>query len=141
MSSFERCVVLAVDDENLVLRLVASVLVRHGYVVLSAESGEEALRMSQQREGPIHLALLDVMMPGIRGPELLERLRLEYPGIAALFMSGYSPDRIAEYLPDLAKVHFISKPFRPRDLVCQVNQILGNEDICEMPEEAEVAAR
>ena len=128
------------DDESLVLRLVAGVLTRHGYVVLSAESGEEALRITRDREGPIHLALLDVMMPGMKGPELFEELRRVYPGIAALFMSGYSPDRIAEYLPDMAKVHFISKPFRPRDLVHRVNGILGNEDTCEMPVEAEVAA-
>jgi len=70
MSSFERCVVLAADDEPTVLRTVTLVLKRHGYEVIPTPNGPSALDVCQEREGPIHLALLDVMMPGMTGPEL-----------------------------------------------------------------------
>ena len=67
MPSFERCVVLVADDEPIVLQLVRDVLVRHGYIVISATDGRNALQACLQREGPIHLAVLDVMMPGMNG--------------------------------------------------------------------------
>ena len=140
MSPFERCVVLVTDDEPLVLKLVAGALTRYGYVVLPANSADEALQISREHAGPVHLALLDVMMPGMKGPELYELLRHTYPEISALFMSGFSAERVAEHLPAWTKVHFISKPFHPRDLVRLVNRILNNEDACEVPDEAEIAA-
>jgi two-component system cell cycle sensor histidine kinase/response regulator CckA len=130
MPSFERCVVLVADDEPIILQLVTDVLVRHGYIVISATDGRNALTACLQREGPIHLAVLDVMMPGMTGPELANCLKEHHPKIDVLFMSGYRTDQIAELAPGIQQAHFIAKPFLPRDLVKRVNNILGNTDVC-----------
>jgi two-component system cell cycle sensor histidine kinase/response regulator CckA len=141
MPSFERCVVLAADDEPSILRIVSAALIRHGYEVITAADGASALRSCEERDGPIHLALLDVMMPGMTGPELFECLLKFHPRIAVLFMSGYSPQRIAEYAPELENANFIAKPFLPRSLVERVNEILGNEDVCVLLDDEAGVAR
>src|SRR4051794_18627582 len=130
MSSFERCVVLVADDEPIILELVSRALIQHGYDVIRASDGTSALRACRERVGPVHLAVLDIMMPGMSGPELFVYLQEIHPKIEALFMSGYRPDQILELLPALNTTNFIPKPFRPRALVERVNQILNNEDVC-----------
>jgi DNA-binding response OmpR family regulator len=138
MSSFERCVVLVADDDPAVLGMVAYALRRHGYEVIPATDGPTALRACRQREGPVHLALLDIMMPGMTGPELSECLLELHPQIAVLFMSGYRQEHV---LPLAIKdAHFIAKPFYPRDLVHRVNTILGNSDVCTLLDDEAQAA-
>ena len=136
--SFERCVVLVADDEPMVLQLASRALERHGYDVIAAADGASALRSCKGREGPIHLALLDVIMPGLTGPELFVCLRELHPSIEVLFMSGYRPEQIN--LGKVAGAKFIAKPFLPRELVRRVNEILGNTEVCVLlDEEAETA--
>jgi two-component system, cell cycle sensor histidine kinase and response regulator CckA len=135
MASFERCVVLVADDEPLVLRLVTGVLTRHGYIVIPATDGQNALEVCLGREGPIHLAVLDVTMPRMTGPELAECLKERHPKIDVLFMSGLRTDQIEDLTPSIQKAHFIAKPFLPRDLVMRVNSILGNTEVCVLLEE------
>ena len=94
MPSFERCVVLIADDEPAILRLASTALSRHGYDVLSVADGASALRACEQREGPIYLALLDIMMPYLTGPELYSCLNGSIPKSKVLFMSGYRPEQI-----------------------------------------------
>jgi two-component system cell cycle sensor histidine kinase/response regulator CckA len=130
MSSFDRCVVLVADDEPAVLKVVTHALTRHGYIVIPAGDGAAALRICQERQGPIHLALLDIMMPGMKGPQLYECLKQIHAKIAVLFMSGWSSALISELAPGMNDIHFIAKPFFPRDLVQRVNEILGNEEVC-----------
>jgi len=130
MSSFERCVVLVADDERLILQLATNALTRHGYIVVPASDGPSALRACQERPRPIHLALLDITMPGMSGPELFDCLQELHPKIAVLFMSGYRPEHIAALAPTIREVHFIAKPFTPRNLVERVNAILGNVEVC-----------
>jgi CheY-like chemotaxis protein len=141
MPSFERCVVLVADDEPIVLQVVTDVLVRHGYIVISATDGRDALKACLQREGPIHLAVLDVMMPGMTGLELAVCLKEHDPKIDVLFMSGYRTDQIADLAPGIQKAHFIAKPFLPRDLVKRVNSILGNTEVCILLEDDAHATR
>jgi two-component system cell cycle sensor histidine kinase/response regulator CckA len=136
--SFERCVVLIADDEPMILQLTSRALRRQGYDVIVAADGPAALRASQERQGPIHLAVLDVMMPGMTGPELFVRLQPVHPETAVLFMSGYRPEQVA---PMVARSHFIAKPFLPRALVQRVNEILGNTDVCVLIEEEPETAR
>src|ERR1700722_13826852 len=99
MSSFDRCVVLVADDEPAVLKVVTHALTRHGYSVIPAGDGAAALRICQERQGPIHLALLDIMMPGMKGPQLYECLKQIHAKIAVLFMSGWSSALISELAP------------------------------------------
>jgi two-component system cell cycle sensor histidine kinase/response regulator CckA len=122
------------------LKVVTHALTRHGYVVIAAEDGLAALRICRERKGPIHLALLDIMMPGMRGPQLYECLKEIHARIAVLFMSGWSSSLVSELAPDMKDVHFIAKPFLPMDLVQRVNEILGNEEICTLlADETEMA--
>jgi two-component system cell cycle sensor histidine kinase/response regulator CckA len=83
-------VVLVVDDEPLVRRALSRALGSRGYTVLEAEGGAEALALVDAR-GQVDLLLADVVMPGMRGPELVRAFRARCPGRPALLMSGY-PD-------------------------------------------------
>lgn len=130
MPSFERCVVLVADDEPGILQLVSYVLTRHGYEVIAAPNGSAALRACQERDGPIHLALLDIVMPGMSGPELSQHLHEIHPNLPVVYMSGYQPEQLPQYAPALKSANFIPKPFRPRDIVQRVNETLGNTDVC-----------
>ena len=84
--------VLVVDDEPTVLDTVRDGLTAHGYQVLKAASGEEALQVAQSHQGAIALALIDVVMPTMNGPELAHRLHQIRPDLKVLFMSGFSTE-------------------------------------------------
>jgi len=118
---------------------VTYALTRRGYIVVPASNAQTALRICTEREGPIHLAVLDIMMPGMSGPELFGCLQEYYPDIPVLFMSGFTAEHIKVHAPPLGKgAHFIAKPFLPKDLVQRVNAILGNEEVCTLRDEPEL---
>lgn len=117
-------VILVVDDEAIVLRVLRGILANHGYRVLAAASGDEALDLFR-REPHIDLLLTDVVMPGVTGPELAETLLMLDPGLRVLFTAGM-PDSplIRECI--IERDHaFIPKPFLPLELVAAVRQVLG----------------
>ena len=116
-------VVLVVEDEPAVRALVSRTLLAHGYVVLEAPNGTEALALSGSHDGEIHLLLTDVVMPDLRGPELRERLLLQRPKLRTVFMSGYSEDTA---LPTASTpgVGFVQKPFTPERLMRALREIL-----------------
>jgi CheY-like chemotaxis protein len=87
--------ILLVEDEDAIRRLTARFLQQLGYRVLSARRGLEAVAVAAGHRGVIHLVLTDIRMPELTGPELVERLRMERPGLPALFMSGYVNDPVA----------------------------------------------
>jgi CheY-like chemotaxis protein len=103
--------VLLVEDEQGVRTLAEFLLRRSGYTVLQAQSGAEALALAGQHMEPIHLLLTDVVMPGMSGRELAERLAGDRPGIKTLFMSGYTDDTIVRHGVLQAETAFITKPF------------------------------
>ena len=86
--------ILLVEDDEALRELVAEALVDAGYAVLSAPGGLEALQQVQQYSGPIHMTLVDVVMPGMNGRELAQRLNYFRPGLRVLYMSGYTDDVI-----------------------------------------------
>ena len=114
-----------VENETAIKVLVQMALERHGYVVLTAESGSEALRLAAAHQGPIDLLITDVVMPGLRGPEVARRLLEQRPDLVTLFMSGYMDDALGE---DTAMFHvpvdFIQKPFTPSALAARVREML-----------------
>lgn len=116
--------VLLVEDERDVRRLTATILENHGYRVLTAADGEEALRMFERCEHRIDLLISDVVMPRMRGPELAAHLRRRQPEMRVLFISGYTDPSIANHVVTAAS-HFLQKPFAAEALVRAVSDALG----------------
>ena len=108
--------VLIVEDETMLLQLGATMLRSLGYRVLAADGPEVALACVQNHPGPIDLLLTDVVMSGMNGKELADRIRAIHPAMSVLFMSGYTAEVIASRGVLDRDVHFISKPFTRYDL-------------------------
>ena len=118
--------VLLVDDEPLVRTMAAGVLRGHGYTVLEAGNGVEALEVSELRAGrEIHLLLTDVLMPLMSGGQLADRLRLDRPAIKVLLTSGYVPDLGTRQGGSRGASEFLPKPFGPQDLLRSVQEVLA----------------
>jgi len=116
--------ILLVEDEKNVLGLVQRVLARQGYKVLSAETPQVALQLGSEYPEPLHLLLTDVIMPGMSGNELAERIQTVRPGLRVLFMSGYSADILDQPGHPSADLHLLQKPFNATVLAQQVRAAL-----------------
>jgi two-component system cell cycle sensor histidine kinase/response regulator CckA len=116
--------ILIVEDETAVRDLAKQVLVKVGYTVMTAANGDEALRMCERHRGKIHLALTDVVMPGMGGRVFAEQLSKVRPEIKILYMSGYTDDTIDNHGTLDPGTHLITKPFSLADLRRKVRRIL-----------------
>jgi len=116
--------VLVVEDDARVRRVTTRSLEEAGYKVLAASDGAEALRVAKEEAGPLHLVVTDVVMPGLGGKAVAEELRLRYPKVRVLFVSGYPQESIAPQ--DLVEngVVFLPKPFTPMTLLARVRALL-----------------
>ena len=117
-------VVLVVEDEASVLRLVRRVLEGEGMVVLSAQDAEEARLLISHHGGDIDLLLTDVVMPGQSGIELARRVAVERPRTRVLFMSGYADHAAVQRDIIDAGRPFLQKPFAPDRLLAKVRDVL-----------------
>ena len=114
--------ILIAEDEELVRRPLVLLLEAAGYRTLVASNGVEAVRLLRESDQPVHLALLDVVMPELDGPETYAQLRSLRPGLRVLFASGYADGRHAAQLPLDAEV--VPKPFRTADLLARIRRKL-----------------
>jgi CheY-like chemotaxis protein len=117
--------VLLVEDDAQVRALVSTALRKNGYRVLEAGNGTEALAVAEQHGGVIDVLLSDVVMPGMGGRQLWERLAPRRPKMKVLFMSGYTTDAIVHHGVQKAELAFIPKPVVPRTLLLKLRQVLG----------------
>jgi two-component system cell cycle sensor histidine kinase/response regulator CckA len=117
--------ILMAEDEDSVRRLVRDVLKANGYTVIDAPDGESALRFAERHAGEIHLLLTDVVMGGMNGRELAERLLALRPSTKLLYMSGYTEDAIIRHGVMAAHTAFLGKPFTPAALLAKVREVLG----------------
>jgi PAS domain S-box-containing protein len=115
--------VLVVEDEKEVRALACDVLRRHRYMVLEAPSPEVAMRICERYPGPIQLLLTDVVMPGLSGRELADRVAPLRPEMRIVYMSGYTDDVTGPH-GVLESGAFIPKPFTPTVLARKVRQVL-----------------
>jgi two-component system, cell cycle sensor histidine kinase and response regulator CckA len=116
--------ILLVEDEPQVRRVAQRMLQQHGYAVLTAADGEEALRLSRQNPRPIHLMLTDVIMPGMSGHEIMKHLRQERPEMKVLYMSGHTENAIVHHGVLDPGIAFLQKPFRHEELLHKVREAL-----------------
>ena len=119
--------VLLVDDEEMVLEVGEQLLVRLGYRVLTAGGGEEALRLHQERMDEIDLVVLDMVMPGMSGGEVYDRMKETNPDTRVLLSSGYTLDGQAQEILDRGCHGFIQKPFDMRTLSNKIIAIMHNK--------------
>ena len=119
--------ILLVEDDEAVRGLAQLILEEMGYRVLAASGGEEAERLSAGWEGPIHLMLSDVIMPGMNGREVADLLRPRRPEMRTIFMSGYTGDAVLRKGIVAEGGDFIQKPFTPTILAVKVRQVLDRD--------------
>jgi PAS domain S-box-containing protein len=116
--------VLVVEDNAAVRRLAVDILKRGGYRVINSDSVEEAVRRAAEHDGPLQLVLTDVVMPGMKGPEVYARICAHHPEAKVLYMSGYTQEVIANGGALKDKVAFIQKPFSVVGLLEKIGQLL-----------------
>ena len=116
--------ILLVEDEGAVRSLAKQVLEQNGYTVLEASNGGEALVFADQHRGRISLLITDVVMPGMSGPDVAERLASLRPEIRVLYISGYTDNAIGDGGVVEMGMAYLSKPFSPDALLLKVRGIL-----------------
>jgi len=116
--------ILLVEDDEVVRGLAGAVLEQRGYTVLVARHSDEAFRLHGGCEGPIHLLVTDVVMPGMGGRELAERLKSSRPAMKMLYMSGYTDDAVVRHGVLEEEVAYLQKPFTPDALARKVREVL-----------------
>jgi polar amino acid transport system substrate-binding protein len=117
-------VILLAEDDDHIRGILRSVLEQFGYIVLPAASGEEALRSFRADPDRIALAMLDAVMPGLSGREVLAEIRKLRPGAKALFTSGYTTDLLTDKGLLEPGVPFVAKPVSPSDLLRKIREVL-----------------
>ncbi|HUK54678.1 MAG TPA: PAS domain S-box protein [Candidatus Binatia bacterium] len=118
--------ILLVEDAEPMRAVAQEFLNLGGYTVLAASNGAEALELLHQRNIPVHLLLTDVIMPGMSGPQLADRIKALRPEIRVLFMSGYTETAIASHGVLEAGRHLIMKPFSRQSLALKVREALSS---------------
>ena len=116
--------VLLAEDEARLCELLTDVLRDHGYKVLTARDGAEALRMARQQGGLIDLLVTDVVMPGMRGQVLAKELLRRNSSMAVIYMSGYTDNALVHHDAIPKGVAFLQKPFTPEVLLRRVREVL-----------------
>ncbi|MCD6375174.1 MAG: PAS domain S-box protein [Caldisericaceae bacterium] len=118
--------ILVVEDEYLVRELICDTLRNLGYKVLEAANGEQALKVFEQHADEIDLVLTDLIMPGINGKKLADRLQREKPDVRLLFMTGYDDNAISKQGMVAEDIDYISKPFSPAKLAKKLDDVFAS---------------
>ena len=116
--------ILLVEDDDMVREFDLSILSRLGYRVIPTGNGDEALAVARDHGGAIHLLMTDVILPGINGRDLADRLVKIHPSIKLLFTSGYTDDVISHHGVLDEGIHFIGKPFTAYALAKKLRDVL-----------------
>jgi CheY-like chemotaxis protein len=117
-------IILLVEDEAMVRTLAREALNGHGYRVLEAANGRQAMQIVKAYQGPLHLLLSDVIMPGMNGPELAQQIKAFRPDMKTLYMSAYADEVLGPRGVISAGVNCLQKPFTPAILVHKVREVL-----------------
>ena len=117
--------VLLVEDEPMVRTVAERALTRHGYSVITADNGEEALEVLARGE-EIVLLISDVVMPMMDGPTMVREARKSRPDLKILFISGYAEEQLRKSI-DLENVNFLPKPFSVSELAEAARRAIGTK--------------
>jgi DNA-binding NtrC family response regulator len=123
----DRATILVVDDEPEVRKLVTAMLTRNGYKVLTADTGENAIRLFRNNQD-VALLLTDVVAPGMSGPMIADEIAAIKPDIKVLFMSGYDGTQVVQRYVVEKNYSLLIKPFTMDQLEGKVREALGERD-------------
>jgi DNA-binding response OmpR family regulator len=118
---------LVVDDSEELLNILSRELAASGYEVAWARNGEDALKLLTRDERPIALMIVDVVLPGMSGPELAEQVRGSHPEAGVMYLSAYDKQTVRSHGVDPDVVPFLSKPYEAEELLSVVKAALGSE--------------
>jgi signal transduction histidine kinase len=116
--------ILLVEDEARVRKVMLDVLRRRGYRTLEANRGDEAVRLAKEFKGRIDLAVVDVVMPGMSGPDVIRQIAPTRPKMRVLYVSGYTDEAIVHHHIPESGIDFLQKPFMPDELARKVRKVL-----------------
>jgi len=119
--------ILLVDDEDMIIDVGQDILKLFGYNVLTAKDGKEAIQAYKKNQDKIDMVILDMIMPGMNGGEVYNKLKEINPGIKVLLSSGYSINGQASEILERGCSGFIQKPFNMTDLSKIIREILDKE--------------
>jgi PAS domain S-box-containing protein len=119
--------ILVVEDEEMIREIIQVTLADHGFAVLVAEDGDQALRICDEHLGPIHLLLCDVVLPKTSGRDVAKSVGSRRPGIRVVYMSGYTANAIVHHGVLEPGIAFLQKPFSPVALLAKVRETLNAE--------------
>jgi CheY-like chemotaxis protein len=126
--SGNECILLVDDNQNL-RRAIASSLDMHGYSVVEASDGVEALKISRDHAGDIQLLVTDMVMPTISGKELASKMKLERPDIKILYMSGYSDESGFPDGEPAADYQYLQKPASILSVLQKIRKLLDKKTV------------
>jgi two-component system cell cycle sensor histidine kinase/response regulator CckA len=121
--------VLLVDDNDVVRSAIKGCLQMNGYTVLEARHGQEALKVWDSHNDPIHLLITDVVMPFMNGQQLAQILNSRYPDLKILFLSGYSGEEIMPQQVTIPGAEFLNKPISMEILMRKIRELLDSDFI------------
>ena len=127
MMSEERRLVLIVEDEEPVRRVLTEALERNGYQVLQAGSAEDALVVAETIDRPIEVLLMDIMLPDSWGTQLAQNLKVLHPEIGIIYASGYAQDDPIMMSGIEKGTRFLHKPFEIDDLLMEISAMLKEQ--------------
>lgn len=117
--------ILLVDDEKMILDVTRELLKSLGYQVYVAQSGKEAIDVFTEKQDQINLVIMDMVLPGMSGKKIFDRLREINPDVRVLLVSGYSIDGEAEQIQARGCKGFLPKPFRIAELAQKIREVLN----------------
>ena len=120
--------ILLVDDEEVIIEVTRDILEINGYQVLTASTGREAIERYRMDKDHIDMVIMDMMMPGIGGGEILEEMRALNPAIKVILSSGYGLNSEAKKIMARGVQSFLQKPFRIDQLLTKITDVLTDGD-------------
>ncbi len=117
--------IIVVEDDEETLNIVARTLAAADYDVLWARNGDDTLTVLDRHDSPIALMIVDVFLPGMTGPELVEVVTRKYPGAGAIYVSAFDLEAVRTHGVDPDTMPFLAKPYEPDDLLSVVENVLG----------------
>jgi len=121
MHANDYCIVIA-EDEDLLRYCTVRLLAQHGYRVIEARDGQEAIELLEQCDDPVHLLITNYNMPRMNGIDLARHLKAKHEHLAVLLISGAAPETELD-----ADIAFLPKPFTQADLATKVRELLRHE--------------